>query len=395
MENRLQQDGPSHHQFVRTMKGAVVHFRPGVTVSNISLISNRTPLSAPPSVSTWAQKRHIKLTEEGFRRTMCGGMNTLIWTAFPERVLLDEAKKEIVVLSCKDTYQRVLNALSGSLTFGALVHPQQRGLCNICYTEAGDPVVTECGHFYCRQCLENMCNVRNPTLEFKIVCRGNFDRCRTPLSITTIQDLLPPDAFERVLETSLDMYIRRHPREYHCCPTPNCGHIFRPSPVDHAAVHSAYKDCKNCNRRICTACKTVHWPKTCSQHRDDERSQQWRQENSDRVKDCPSCGNTLEKNGGCDHMVCHCGAHICWSCRAIYTQEEQIYGHNCPNADHTYYYDYAYDPFDGHDHQANMFIPAPPALPDPHPHRLGLMRRMNAQFRDMVEALRLRGGTQG
>jgi hypothetical protein len=35
------------------------------------------------------------------------------------------------------------------------------------------------------------------------------------------------------------------------------------------------------------------------------------------VKQCPQCNAPVEKNGGCDHMTCLCGAHWCWVCRKL------------------------------------------------------------------------------
>mmetsp|Transcript_26097 Transcript_26097/g.66256 ORF Transcript_26097/g.66256 Transcript_26097/m.66256 type:complete len:850 (-) Transcript_26097:195-2744(-) len=31
-------------------------------------------------------------------------------------------------------------------------------------------------------------------------------------------------------------------------------------------------------------------------------------------KKCPSCRKFIEKNGGCQHMTCHCGTQFCWVC---------------------------------------------------------------------------------
>jgi len=31
------------------------------------------------------------------------------------------------------------------------------------------------------------------------------------------------------------------------------------------------------------------------------------------VKPCPGCGVLIEKDGGCDHMVCQCGYEFLWS----------------------------------------------------------------------------------
>lgn len=32
------------------------------------------------------------------------------------------------------------------------------------------------------------------------------------------------------------------------------------------------------------------------------------------TKNCPECNILTEKNGGCNHITCHCGTHWCWSC---------------------------------------------------------------------------------
>lgn len=35
------------------------------------------------------------------------------------------------------------------------------------------------------------------------------------------------------------------------------------------------------------------------------------------LQECPKCGATIEKDGGCNHMVCknqNCKADFCWVC---------------------------------------------------------------------------------
>lgn len=29
---------------------------------------------------------------------------------------------------------------------------------------------------------------------------------------------------------------------------------------------------------------------------------------------CRDCGGYVQKNGGCNHMTCTCGAEFCWEC---------------------------------------------------------------------------------
>jgi ATP-dependent RNA helicase DHX8/PRP22 len=45
------------------------------------------------------------------------------------------------------------------------------------------------------------------------------------------------------------------------------------------------------------------------------------------VKSCPSCGYTIEKTEGCNHVECRCGSHICWACLENFKSSEECYGH--------------------------------------------------------------------
>ncbi|KAF2207151.1 hypothetical protein CERZMDRAFT_119130 [Cercospora zeae-maydis SCOH1-5] len=245
MTNRHQQGGPTHHHhYIRAIRGAVVHFEPGAKVAFISLCSTRTRLDAPPCTKKWTVRRRIKLTKSGFLWAITEGVQAMRPLPFYERVSLDIVKKEIILPDSKKAYDELLEALNMLRPY--LIH-SVRGDCNICFTEADDPIVLDCGHMYCRECLVNLCEVKDATREFSLTCKGNEDRCHMPISIAMMQELLPPPSFERVLQTSLETYIRRRPQEYRCCPAPECGYIYRLSPGSPDTHH----DCRNCKGRIC------------------------------------------------------------------------------------------------------------------------------------------------
>ena len=67
----------------------------------------------------------------------------------------------------------------------------------------------------------------------------------------------------------------------------------------------------------------------------DEGFNEWKKNNN--VKDCPKCGNSIEKSGGCNHMLCKCGAHICWICLKVFPDDSDTYNHL--GADHGGAYD--------------------------------------------------------
>lgn len=77
-----------------------------------------------------------------------------------------------------------------------------------------------------------------------------------------------------------------------------CGHIF------------CYSCCENWHDPVkCSLLKK--WIKKCD---DDSETSNWIAANT---KECPKCKATIEKDGGCNHMVCknqNCKADFCWVC---------------------------------------------------------------------------------
>jgi ariadne-1 len=69
-----------------------------------------------------------------------------------------------------------------------------------------------------------------------------------------------------------------------------------------------------------------HWPSTCNELKWFRQSHGKRDAGEDKemktlqwllsfTKDCPKCGNPIEKNGGCNHMSCSaCKYQFCWIC---------------------------------------------------------------------------------
>ncbi len=71
-----------------------------------------------------------------------------------------------------------------------------------------------------------------------------------------------------------------------------------------------------------------HWPSTCNELKWFKQIHDKHDPEADRemktlqwllsyTKDCPKCGNPIEKNGGCNHMSCSaCKYQFCWICLA-------------------------------------------------------------------------------
>jgi hypothetical protein len=76
--------------------------------------------------------------------------------------------------------------------------------------------------------------------------------------------------------------------------------------------------CYNCKKKTCFHHKSKwHSSLTCEQYdqmqREDNSSTEWIRQNA---KTCPKCSVFIEKNDGCDQMLCKCGYKFCWLCLA-------------------------------------------------------------------------------
>uniref|UniRef100_A0A8C9S7L0 RBR-type E3 ubiquitin transferase n=1 Tax=Scleropages formosus TaxID=113540 RepID=A0A8C9S7L0_SCLFO len=100
------------------------------------------------------------------------------------------------------------------------------------------------------------------------------------------------------------------------CPAPDCHHVVKVQYPDAKPVR-----CK-CGRQFCFNCgENWHDPVKCKWLRkwikkcdDDSETSNWIAANT---KECPKCHVTIEKDGGCNHMVCrnqNCKAEFCWVC---------------------------------------------------------------------------------
>lgn len=100
------------------------------------------------------------------------------------------------------------------------------------------------------------------------------------------------------------------------CPSPDCNNAVKVQNVEARPV-----TCK-CLHTFCFQCgENWHdpvkchllkkWIKKCD---DDSETSNWIAANT---KECPKCNVTIEKDGGCNHMVCknqNCKADFCWVC---------------------------------------------------------------------------------
>ncbi|XP_065575219.1 E3 ubiquitin-protein ligase arih1l-like [Artemia franciscana] len=192
--------------------------------------------------------------------------------------------------------------------------------CGICMNEQPSNKMgnAECGHRFCRNCL---CEY----LSLKIVDEGVSQMVECPIfkygisfDGTTVLDLVKDSKvllkYHQLITNSFvecNMFLR-------WCPGVGCNNGIRLDNFSSLTVQC------NCGEIFCFKCGLLggHSPISCSIYN------QWIEKCNDEfetlnwiavhTKRCPKCYVYIEKNGGCNQMVCKrvsCCHEFCWVCR--------------------------------------------------------------------------------
>ena len=199
--------------------------------------------------------------------------------------------------------------------------------CPICYDEISSPVQLACGHSYCTACIRHFLTTASDSKIFPLCCMGDENNCRAPIPIPTLQRFLPSQQFKHLLETVFISYIEHLPQEFKYCTTPDCRQVYRCVESQTSLV----LHCPSCLSAICTSChEEVHEGMSCAERKLHDPAEQERLTDQlamqSGFKRCPECKVWIDKNEGCNHMSCRCGAHICWVCMKVFTRDT-IYDH--------------------------------------------------------------------
>ncbi|KAK3604433.1 hypothetical protein CHS0354_013833 [Potamilus streckersoni] len=116
------------------------------------------------------------------------------------------------------------------------------------------------------------------------------------------------------------------------CKKPDCKHAVKVADYDTKPVSS------KCGHTFCLACgenwhhpDKLVWLRKWRMISDDElKTYDWIAANT---KECPKCHVAIERDGGCNHMICehqNCKTEFCWACLGPWTNHV-LQGNNCNN----------------------------------------------------------------
>ncbi|KAF9111405.1 hypothetical protein BGX27_004981 [Mortierella sp. AM989] len=174
-------------------------------------------------------------------------------------------------------------------------------------------IVMPCDHGLCVSCLQSLLTnaTKTPQARFPTLCPQ--PGCRTPI---------PTEFAELVLDSeTLEVWYRKlaevHVANKVCCPKPECRSIIDLDDRDGTAVA-----CPECGSSFCASCAVpFHRGMTCEQYQTQSQGDSSEEDRAmlrlvqDRHwRHCPGCRFVIEKQQGCNHMVCHCGQSFCYAC---------------------------------------------------------------------------------
>ncbi|KAI9240111.1 MAG: hypothetical protein BYD32DRAFT_188267 [Podila humilis] len=189
-------------------------------------------------------------------------------------------------------------------------------------------LVMPCQHGLCLSCLQTFLtnSTENPQARFPIACPQ--PGCRTPIPAESAELVLEPETLEIWYRKLAEIHVANKV----CCPQPNCRSIIDLDDRDGTAV-----TCPECRSSFCASCAVpFHRGLSCEEYRaqaqvgDTEEDRAMLQLVKDRHwRHCPSCRFVIEKNVGCNHMVCHCGQSFCYACGNAWDEMEARCSRDC------------------------------------------------------------------
>ncbi|KAJ7207207.1 hypothetical protein GGX14DRAFT_522233 [Mycena pura] len=277
-----------------------------------------------------ARRHAFPLRKDLIRLLLRGKMRQLQDEMGVEHLVLDVVARTLTVNGDDNHIRRVraeLVALESGKILGAAADSEST--CPVCFCDLEDPVTLDCGHPYCRDCLQHYLRPTPQDPSFsprKCVAEiissdpETSVPCGLHISYNIIRSLLTSAQEDSLLHASFLTYINEHPLDFKYCPSPDCEMVYRPTTMGSAL------QCPSCLIHICPACNVeYHDGMSCAEHQDNLTGglaalAQWREKHG--VKQCPNCHADIEKNGGCNHMTCFlCKTHICWICMKTFSDQ--------------------------------------------------------------------------
>lgn len=202
-----------------------------------------------------------------------------------------------------------------SSSFQAASGPQR---CRICLEEMEEPLLgLDCGHGFCTECWTGFLHSQVDEGKAAVQTRCPQFKCGRMVPASFFRELCDEPRQKKYEEWYVLSYVDDNPSVKWCTNPAGCKNAAEYRNVDAADIRCS------CGFVRCWTCdEEAHRPADC------ETVSQWSIKNSAEseniswiranTKNCPKCHKPIEKNQGCNHMICPkaggCGYDFCWLC---------------------------------------------------------------------------------
>ena len=186
--------------------------------------------------------------------------------------------------------------------------------CPVCLSSCSKSLAKDfCGeaqHFFCSDCVTSYIEEN-----LRLFSQGRPVRCMESKCLKTISEerllaFYNSESREKILRYK-EIYGLNKDERVRWCTRPGCEKFVR------RQASEAMLTCE-CGQKICFQCRSSwHDGLSCQDVIDKELALY---KKSLQMKYCPNCNSGIEKNEGCNHMVCaNCLYEFCWLCEKKYT----------------------------------------------------------------------------
>ncbi|CAH8382042.1 unnamed protein product [Eruca vesicaria subsp. sativa] len=174
-----------------------------------------------------------------------------------------------------------------------------------------------CGHSYCKTCWTGYITSKINDGPGCLIFKCPDTSCSAVVGHDMINNLVTMEEDkEKYNKYFLRSYVESSQKKIKWCPSPGCEHA-----VDLGGESDENYDVSClCSNEFCwNCCEDAHRPVDCDtvakwifKNKDESENTTWILANT---KPCPNCKRQIEKNQGCNNMICSICRHMfCWAC---------------------------------------------------------------------------------
>ena len=184
--------------------------------------------------------------------------------------------------------------------------------------------IQQCQCVFCKECLQEYLRYEIISGSYEITCPDTNCLKKGILHLEEINKIAGNELFEKHMDIRLNKEIVQDWRRARC-PKPDCNTICYQGPyfqqnIEKKNLSWTFFSCPKCKKGFCSKCLDDWHPgMTCQELSADKNGTSLQAntifESDLDIKYCPKCNLTIEKTGGCSHMICsRCWHGFCWIC---------------------------------------------------------------------------------